>query len=44
MKLRVSPGCGDLIAVTGAPTRDVRLLENVSVVIKGGEVVRDARK
>jgi imidazolonepropionase-like amidohydrolase len=35
---------GDMIAVKGDPTRDVRLLENVSVVIKGGEVVRDARK
>ncbi len=35
---------GDMIAVKGDPTRDVRLLENVAVVIKGGEVVRDARK
>lgn len=31
---------GDLVAVAGDPTRDVRLLENVAVVIKGGEVVK----
>jgi imidazolonepropionase-like amidohydrolase len=31
---------GDLVAVAGDPTRDVRLLENVAVVIKGGDVVR----
>lgn len=30
---------GDLVAVNGDPTRDVRLLENVDAVIKGGEVV-----
>ena len=30
---------GDLVAVAGDPTRDVRLLENVAVVIKGGDVV-----
>ncbi|MGO1072362.1 Xaa-Pro dipeptidase [Lysobacter sp. CA199] len=34
---------GDLIAVAGDPTQDVRLLESVPVVIKGGEVVKDAR-
>ena len=34
---------GDLIAVAGDPLGDVRALETVSVVIKGGEVVRDAR-
>ncbi len=34
---------GDLIAVAGDPTRDVRLLESVPVVIKGGEVVKDQR-
>lgn len=34
---------GDLIAVAGDPLADVRALETVSVVIKGGEVVRDAR-
>ena len=31
---------GDMIAVTGDPTRDVRLLENVPVVLKGGELVK----
>lgn len=31
---------GDLVAVAGDPTRDVALLENVAVVIKGGEVMR----
>ncbi|MBI3711626.1 MAG: amidohydrolase family protein [Burkholderiales bacterium] len=30
----------DLIAVEGDPTKDVRLLEKVSVVIKAGEVVK----
>ncbi|MGO4777983.1 amidohydrolase family protein, partial [Lysobacter sp. 2RAB21] len=34
---------GDLIAVAGDPTADVKLLESVPVVIKGGEVVKDAR-
>ena len=34
---------GDLIAVSGDPLADVRMLETVPVVIKGGEVVRDAR-
>ena len=32
--------CGDLIAVDGDPIADVRLLEDVDVVIKGGEVVK----
>ena len=31
---------GDLIAVAGDPTRDVRVLENVAAVIKGGELVK----
>jgi len=31
---------GDMIAVDGDPSRDVRLLEKVPVVIKGGVVVR----
>lgn len=34
---------GDLIAVSGDPLVDVRMLETVPVVIKGGAVVRDAR-
>lgn len=34
---------GDLIAVAGDPLSNVRTLETVAVVIKGGEVVRDAR-
>lgn len=31
---------GDIVAVDGDPTRDVRVLEKVAVVIKGGEVVK----
>jgi imidazolonepropionase-like amidohydrolase len=34
---------GDLIAVSGDPLADVRMLETVPVVIKGGAVVRDVR-
>ena len=34
---------GDLIAVDGDPTQDVRQLEDVDLVIKGGEVVVDRR-
>lgn len=34
---------GDIIAVAGDPTQNVALLESVPVVIKGGEVVKDAR-
>jgi imidazolonepropionase-like amidohydrolase len=30
---------GDLVAVTGDPTQDVRLLEHVDVVVKGGVLV-----
>ena len=33
----------DLIAVPGDPTQDVSLLERVPFVMKGGEVVKDAR-
>jgi imidazolonepropionase-like amidohydrolase len=33
----------DLVAVQGDPTQDVSLLENVGFVMKGGEVVRNAR-
>ncbi len=40
----IAPGrFGDLIAVVGDPTVDVRLLESVPVVIKGGVLVKDAR-
>jgi imidazolonepropionase-like amidohydrolase len=40
----VAPGrYGDLIAVAGDPLADVRALETVALVIKGGEVVKDAR-
>jgi imidazolonepropionase-like amidohydrolase len=38
---RIEPGCwADLIAVSGDPLADVRLLEEVSFVMKGGRVVR----
>ena len=38
---RVEPGLfADLVAVVGDPTDDVRLLEDVSFVMKGGDVVR----
>ena len=33
----------DLVAVAGDPTTDVRLLESIPFVMKGGEVVKDAR-
>jgi imidazolonepropionase-like amidohydrolase len=33
----------DMIAVPGDPTQDVTLLESVPFVMKGGEVVKDAR-
>ncbi len=37
----VQPGLyGDLVAVNGNPLTDVRLLENVTAVVKGGEVIR----
>ncbi len=40
----VAPGLlADLIAVPGDPTTDVRLLEDVPFVVKGGTVVRDVR-
>jgi imidazolonepropionase-like amidohydrolase len=34
---------GDLIAVAGDPLADVTALQTVAVVVKGGEVVKDAR-
>ena len=34
---------GDIVAVDGDPLADVRQLESVDVVIKGGEVVSDRR-
>ena len=34
----------DMVAVAGDPTQDVRLLEKVAVVIKGGEVVKGEAK
>jgi imidazolonepropionase-like amidohydrolase len=38
---RIAPGAyGDLIAVRGDPTRDVRLLERVDAVVKGGDLVK----
>ncbi len=40
----IAPGrYGDIIAVAGDPLADVHVLENVAVVIKGGQIVRDAR-
>ena len=37
----IAPGAwGDLVAVRGDPTRDVRLLEHVDAVIKGGQLVK----
>jgi imidazolonepropionase-like amidohydrolase len=41
---QIAPGkWGDMIAVRGDPLADVRVLETVPVVIKGGAVVKDAR-
>jgi imidazolonepropionase-like amidohydrolase len=40
----IAPGrYGDLIAVAGDPTADVALLANVPFVMKGGDIVKDAR-
>jgi imidazolonepropionase-like amidohydrolase len=35
---------GDIVAVAGDPLQNVRLLENVAVVIKGGAVASDRRR
>jgi imidazolonepropionase-like amidohydrolase len=38
---QIAPGLyGDIIAVRGDPLRDVTLLEHVSAVVKGGELVK----
>ena len=38
----IEPGkFADVIAVTGDPLQDVRALENVGFVMKGGEIVKD---
>ena len=34
---------GDMVAVKGDPLKDVSLLQNIPVVIKGGDVVKDQR-
>lgn len=40
----IAPGrYGDIVAVAGDPTADVRLLEKVAVVIKDGKVEKDGR-
>jgi imidazolonepropionase-like amidohydrolase len=39
---RIAPGCyADVIAVSGDPLQDVRVLESVEFVMKGGNVVKD---
>jgi imidazolonepropionase-like amidohydrolase len=41
----IAPGrYGDIVAVAGDPLQNVRLLENVAVVIKGGVVASDRRR
>jgi imidazolonepropionase-like amidohydrolase len=37
----IEPGrYGDLVAVSGDPLRDVRVLEHVDAVVKGGKLVK----
>jgi imidazolonepropionase-like amidohydrolase len=37
----IAPGrFGDLIAVRGDPLADIRVLEHVDVVVKGGRVIK----
>jgi imidazolonepropionase-like amidohydrolase len=39
---RIAPGCyADVIAVAADPLKDVRALESVGFVMKGGQVVKD---
>lgn len=41
----IEPGrFADLIAVEGDPLADIRVLERVKVVMKGGEIVSDTRE
>ncbi|MBL8745411.1 MAG: amidohydrolase family protein [Phycisphaerae bacterium] len=41
----IEPGkYADLIAVTGDPLRDIAVLKNIDVVIKSGEIAKDARR
>lgn len=41
---QIAPGrYADIIAVAGDPTQDVKLLQDVKVVVKGGAVAKDAR-
>ena len=37
----MSGKAGDIIAVAGDPTTDVRVLESVKFVMKGGTIVRN---